>query len=174
VVRTKAAPGSIASSVQKEIVAVDPEQPAYHIKTMGQWTQDSLALRRLGTLLLSAFSGVALVLAAVGIYGVMAFWVGQRSREFGIRLALGAQRVEVLDLVLRRGLRLAVVGVIAGLLGAIALTRVLNHLLFQVSPGDPITFAGVALLLVAVALLACWLPARRAMKVDPMSALRCE
>jgi len=124
--------------------------------------------------LLGIFAGVAVLLAVIGLYGVMAYSVSQRTREIGIRLALGAQGGDVLLQFLRQSLKLTVLGVALGLAGAFALTGVLAHLLFEVTPRDPITFAGVALLLMAVTLFAGWLPARRAAKVDPMVALRCE
>ncbi len=124
--------------------------------------------------LLGLFAGAALLLAALGLYGVMAYSVSQRRREIGIRMALGAQRGAVQLQFLRQGLKLALLGVVLGLAGALALTQVLTHLLFEVTPRDPITFIGVAVLLVAVAVLACWLPARRATEVSPMEALRCD
>jgi putative ABC transport system permease protein len=124
--------------------------------------------------LFSIFSAVALVMAAAGIYGVMAYFVAQRNREIGIRLALGAQRHDVLKLVLRTGMILAVTGLTVGLASAFALSRLMSTLLFEVTPTDPITFFGVAAFLILVALLACYIPARRAMKVDPLVALRNE
>jgi putative ABC transport system permease protein len=174
VIRTRAAPRSVAVGVQKEIAAIDPEQPAYNIKTMEEWMGGSLAVRRLGTLLLSIFAALALLLAAVGIYGVMAYWVGQRTHEIGLRMALGARQHDVLRLVVGQGLRLGLVGVGLGLAGAFALTRFLSSLLFDVRSTDPVTFLGVSLMLAGVTLLACYLPARRAAKVGPMEALRCE
>jgi putative ABC transport system permease protein len=123
-------------------------------------------------MLLGIFGGVALVLSAIGIYGVLAFAVAQRVREFGIRQALGADRASILSLVLRQGLRTTAIGIVIGLAGALALTRYLQSLMFGVSPSDPAVFAGVTALLVAVALLACYVPARRATRVDPMVALR--
>ena len=126
------------------------------------------------TILLTLFSAVALVLAVVGIYGVISYSVAQRTREFGLRMALGAQRAEVLSLVLKRGMLLGLIGVIVGLAGALSLTRFLSGLLFGVTPTDPITFGAVSLLLAAIAFLASYIPARRATKVDPMEALRHE
>jgi putative ABC transport system permease protein len=173
-IRTHAAPQLLAPSVQKEIAAVDPAQPAFNIRTMEEWTRDSLALRRLGTWLLSAFSGVALVLAAVGIYGVMACWASQRTHEIGLRVALGARKSQVLGLILKQGLLLAALGGALGMIGAAAATRMLSSLLFHVRPTDPATFALGPLVMGATALLACYLPALRASRVDPIEALRSE
>jgi putative ABC transport system permease protein len=133
-----------------------------------------VAQPRLQTALLSLFAVIALALAAVGLYGVLAYLVTQRTREIGVRIALGAQKQNVLSLVIGQGMKLALVGVGVGVLVALALTRVLRSLLYDVKPTDPPTFVAVSLLLVAIALIACWLPARRAAKVDPMEALRYE
>jgi ABC-type antimicrobial peptide transport system permease subunit len=141
---------------------------------MNEVVADSLAPQRFSMLLLNGFAAVALLLASIGLYGVIAYLVSQRTHEIGIRLALGAQRRDVLRLVFRHGLKLALGGVALGLLAALGLTRLLAKMLYGVSATDPLTFMGVALLLTFVALLACWLPARRATKVDPMIALRCE
>ena len=135
---------------------------------------DNFAARRVPVMLMSAFGALALLLASVGIYGVMSYSVTQRTNEIGIRIALGASRVNVLGLVLRRGLMLAACGVVVGLAGSFALTRLLTTQLFGVSATDPVTFIMVSLTLMAVALLATYLPARRAMKVDPLVALRYE
>jgi len=134
----------------------------------------SIAQPRFQTGLLNLFGAVALLLAACGIYGVLAYAVTQRQREIGIRMALGAQKRNVLSLVIGQGMKLALAGVVLGIAAALALTRVLRTLLYGVEPGDPLTFAGVSLLLVGIALFACWLPARRAARVDPMEALRYE
>jgi putative ABC transport system permease protein len=135
---------------------------------------DSLAARRFAMILLGAFAVLALVLASVGIYGVIAYIVGQRTQEIGIRMALGAQRNDVMGLVLWQGARLALMGVSIGIAGALALTRLMTRLLYGVSATDPLTFAGLALILTLVAIAACWIPARRAMRVDPVVALRYE
>jgi ABC-type antimicrobial peptide transport system permease subunit len=146
----------------------------YDPQTMNEVLADSLARQRFSMILLNAFAGVALLLAGVGLYGVISYLVGQRTHEIGIRMALGAQRLDVLRLVVKHGMKMALGGVALGLIAALGLTRLLARLLYGVSPTDPATFISVALLLAAVALLACLLPARRATKVDPMVALRYE
>jgi ABC-type antimicrobial peptide transport system permease subunit len=148
--------------------------PEARAKALSKTLAEQVAEPRLYALLLSLFAGIALLLAAVGIYSVLAYSVAQRTQEFGIRLALGAQGGDVLKLVIRQGLKLALLGIGIGLAGALALTRLLKTLLFNVSATDPATFALIALLLLAVALVACWLPARRATQVDPLAALRVE
>lgn len=150
------------------------DQPISSVKTMNQMRLESLAQLRFNTLLLSIFAGIGLILAAIGIYGVMSYSVVQRTHEIGIRMALGAQPENVLKLVLRLGMILALIGVGIGLVASFALTRVMVSLLYGVSATDPITFGVVSLLLVMVALLASYIPARKATKVDPMIALRHE
>jgi len=158
--------------VRAAVRAIDPEQPIAEVRTMEQWIGRSLQTRRAPMLLLAVFGGVALALSAIGIYGVLAFGVAQRVREFGIRQALGADRASILSLVLWQGLRTAGAGILFGAGGAFLLTRSLRSLLFGVTSHDPAVFAGVAALLFAVAILACSVPAVRATRVDPMVALR--
>jgi len=153
-------------------LSLDPEQPMTNARTIDQWIARSLATRRAPMVLLALFGGVALVLSAIGIYGVLAFGVTQRVREFGIRQALGANRRAILTLVLTYGLRTIAIGVTIGLVGSFILTRFLQTLLFGVGRHDISVFLGVPLLLIAVALAACYIPARRATEIDPMAALR--
>jgi putative ABC transport system permease protein len=174
VVRTETDPMPLASAVERAIWAVDKDQPVTRIKTMERMMADSVAPRRLTVVLIGIFASLALVLATGGIYGVISYTVGQRTHEIGVRMAMGARSVDVLKLVVGQGLRLVAVGVAAGLAGSIALTRVLARFLFGVTPTDPLTFAAVSVLLVTVALLASYIPARRASQVDPVNALRYE
>ena len=174
VVRAQTEPTALINAIKAEARALDKDQPVSGITTMSQLLADSVAQPRFNSLLLSLFAGLALLLAAAGVYGVMSCAVSQRTRELGIRMALGAQQGAVLGMVLRQGAALAGAGIVLGLVGAFALTRLLRTLLYGVSPIDPITFVLIPLLLGPVALLACWLPARRAAKVDPMEALRYE
>jgi putative ABC transport system permease protein len=167
-------PHALAPTVQREILAIDADQPVYRVRTMHELMADSVARRRLAMMLLAIFAGAALILAVVGIYGVMSYSVSQRAHEMGIRMALGASRASVLRLVLGQSLSLALAGVVVGLAGSLMMANLMASLLFQVPPRDPLTFALVALVLTASALLASYLPARRATQVDPMISLRCE
>jgi predicted permease len=174
VVRTKVEPTSLAATVRKTVWEIDRDQPVSNISTMEEVLAESVARQRFSMLLLGIFAGVALVLAAVGLYGVMSYSVAQRTREIGIRMALGAQRRDVLRLVVGHGLKLVLIGVSIGLVAAFILTRVMSSLLFGVSATDPTTFITISMVLMSVALLASYIPARRATKVDPMVALRYE
>ncbi|MGE5724552.1 MAG: FtsX-like permease family protein, partial [Acidobacteriota bacterium] len=174
VVRTATPPLSMVPAIRETLRQIDKDQPMAKIATMDRLVSDSVASSRFTMLLLSAFAGFALVLACIGIYGVMAYSVAQRTHEIGIRLALGAQRRDVLRLVLAQGARLALIGVGIGVAAAMILTRLMTTLLYRVSASDPMTFAAVAILLTFIAPLACYIPARHAMKVDPMVALRYE
>jgi predicted permease len=174
VVRTTNDPASLTRAVHEQVFAADKNQPVYDIQTMDERVARSLDERRFSMMLLGIFSGFALVLAAFGLYGVLAFAVSQRTREIGIRMALGAHASDVLRQVMRQGMTLVSIGIAAGLAVSLALTRIMSSLLYGVSAADPITFAAISVLLMGVALAACFVPARRATKVDPMVALRYE
>jgi predicted permease len=174
VARTTGDPLQLAAPIKSEIFALDPGLPVARIATVTSLLSGSVAARRFNLLLLEGFATLALILAAVGIYGVISYNVSQRTRETGIRIALGARTTDVIGGVLRDGLGMTALGLAAGLLGAVALSRVLRGLLFEVTPGDPVALAGAAGLLLAVALVACTIPARRATRVDPIIALRSE
>ncbi len=174
VVRMSVAPRGMAERIRQAVLGVDPDQPVTNVRTMEEVTAESIVQRRFILMLLGVFAGVALLLAAIGLYGVIACAVSQRTRELGIRMALGATRQDVLSLMLGQGTKLAAIGILFGVIGALGLTRVLVNLLYEIKPTDPLTFAGVSLLLFLVSLFASWLPARRAAKVDPMEALRHE
>ena len=174
VVRSRENPATLAAAVKQGIWRVDARIPVTKLRTMKEVMGASYQEQRFNMLLLGIFAAVALALAAVGIYGVMSYAVAQRTHEIGIRMALGAQSHDVLKMVVRQGMTLALTGVGIGLLAALPLTRLMKTLLFGVNATDPATYVVIALLLIAVALLACFLPARRATKVDPMVALRYE
>jgi predicted permease len=174
VIRASAEPHSLVGHVRTELKAIDSGVPLTKIRTMEEVVDDTVTGRRFSVLLVGLFAALALVLTTIGLYGSVSFWVSQRTREIGIQMALGANRVDVIRQVIMQGLKLAMLGVAIGLVGAFALTRFLAHLLFGISHRDPITFVGVVSLLLAVTLLACYIPARRAAKIDPMEALRYE
>jgi putative ABC transport system permease protein len=174
VVRTDGEPAAIAPAIQREIRTLDPNQPVSDVRTMNQVMSEWVSRSRFNTLLLGLFAGLATLLSAVGIFGVMNYSVALRTRELGLRLAVGAQPRQVLLLVLKQGLLMTLAGVVMGLAAAFALTRLLSGLLFGVGTVDVTTFATISLLLVVVSLLACYLPARRAMRIDPLKALRYE
>ena len=174
VVRAKGDPRALAGAVRGAVAAVNPSVAVYDVETMAQLVRGSVSQPRFLTALVGLFAALALVLASVGLYGLVSFTVSARTQEIGVRMALGAQRQSVLALVLGEGLRLVVAGLAIGLVAAAALTRGLASLLFEVTPTDPLTYAGVAALFVGVALVAVAVPARRASRVDPLVALRYE
>jgi putative ABC transport system permease protein len=165
---------TLASEIRGVIGSIDKDQPVFAVATMSQLVQDSVSTRRITFIVLGAFSALALVLAAIGIYGVISYSVAQRAHEIGIRMALGAQPGNVLRMVIAQGAKITATGVLIGLLASLGLTRLMGTLLYSVSFADPITFAGVTLALALVAMVACYIPARRTLRVDPISALRCE
>ncbi len=174
IVRSSIDPLSLVGAVREQVLAIDPDQPISRVRTMDEVISGVLAQRRLAMSLLTAFAGVALLLAVIGIYGVMSYSAAQRTQEMGIRMALGAGRLSILRLVVSQGMKLALAGVVLGLIAAFALTRYLSTSLFGVSALDPLTFTGVAPILLVVALVACYVPARRVSRVNPLIALRYE
>jgi len=174
VARTRVDPASIAGALRQQVWAIDKDQPVFEVRTMEEVRSISVALYSFSSVTLGIFAGVALLLASIGIYGVMAFAVTQRTQEIGIRMALGARGADVLKLVIRHGMAMALIGVVIGLAGAWGLTRFLKGLLVGTSSTDLMTFSLVTGCLLIAALLACFIPARRATKVDPLVALRYE
>jgi putative ABC transport system permease protein len=173
-IRTSSAQMVLARPVHELVLSIDKDQPVSKVRTMDEVVEASVAAPRFRTLLLGLFGLTALLLAGLGIYGVMSYLVSQRRREIGIRMALGAEQPQVIKLVLRHGLALTLAGLGTGLVGALGLTHLLSSMLYEVRPTDPMTFLGATLVLAASALLASYIPARRATKVDPMEALRHE
>lgn len=174
ITRATTDPNQLIGAMRQQVKVLDPDQPIYNVRTMSEIRSDSVAPERLNLTLLSIFAGIALVLAVVGIYGVMSYSVTQRTHEIGIRMAIGAQPRDVFKMVLGQGMMLALIGVAVGLVGAFGLTRLMATMLFGVEPTDPVTFAAIAVLLTCVAMVACYLPGRRATKVDPVVSLRYE
>jgi ABC-type antimicrobial peptide transport system permease subunit len=173
-VRTRVPPLTLVADVRRAIHAVDPEQPIANLRTLEQSVANSLQTRRVVLTLLAVFAATALFLACIGIYGVMTYSVVQRTREMGIRIALGAGAGQVVALVLRDGLRLVLIGLLLGAFAGFVAGRLIASLLYNVSAADPVVFLTVSLVLLSVALFACWLPARKATQVDPITALRTE
>jgi putative ABC transport system permease protein len=173
-VRTSLPMAEIGARLRQVVASVDKDQPVLVVNAMQELLDNSVAPRRFVARMLALFGALALVLAAAGIYGVASYSVSRRTQEIGLRVALGAQRGDVLRLIVGQGVRLTIIGIALGLAGALALTRTLASLLYGVGATDPITFASVPLVLAIVGLAACYIPARRAAKVDPMTALRCE
>jgi putative ABC transport system permease protein len=173
-VRTAAAPQAMMETIRKTVEDLNGENVVYGGQTMEEIIADSLAARRFSMILLGIFAALALLLSSIGIYGVISYFVGQRTREIGIRVALGAQKLDVLRLVIGQGTRMALLGVGAGVVAGLLLTRLMAKMLYGVSATDPWTFAAVAALLLGVTTLACYVPARRATRVDPVVALRYE
>jgi putative ABC transport system permease protein len=165
---------TIPAEVRAQVQSVNPELPVFGAKTLDDALSSSLSERRFSMEMVALFAVTALLLAGLGIYGTISYVVSERTREIGVRLALGAQRGEILGMVLRQGFGLAVSGAAVGLVGALIVSRLISGLLYGVRPTDPLTFAGVTLVLTVVALAACYIPARRAMRVDPLVALRYE
>ena len=173
-VRTAGEPLAAVAAVRREVTGLDPDQPISDVRSMDERITRSLTGRRFNMVLLSLFAALALTLAAVGIYGIVAYAVTERSHEIGLRVALGAQRRDVVAMVVRQGMTMALIGTAAGVTASLVMVRVMSGLLFGVSAADPVTFVAIPLLLVMVSLAACYIPARRATRVDPMIALRSE
>lgn len=174
IVKAASDPNLLIKSIREQLKAIDPDQPLFNVRTMNEIRAESVASERLNLTLLSLFAGIALVLAIVGIYGVMSYSVTQRTHEIGIRMAIGAQPRDVFKMIIGQGMTMALIGVGIGLIGAFGLTRLMATMLFGVEPTDPLTFAAIAILLTTVALIACYVPGRRATKVDPVVSLRYE
>ena len=174
VMRTSSDPVSMIPAIRSQVFTLDKDQPVFDIMTMDQRLAKSVASSRFVMLLLGAFSVLALGLAALGLYGALAYLVTQRTQEIGLRMALGARRIDVFKLVIGKGMRLVIIGMAIGLVASLALTRVMGSLLFEVTPTDALTFVIVSAVLLTVALLACYIPARRATNVDPLTSLRYE
>jgi len=174
VTRTSSNPQSLVPAIRREVARLDPDIPVSEVATMEEVMSESIWQTRLYALLFGIFAGGALVLAVIGIYGVMAYLVLTRTHEIGVRMALGATARDVFKLVVGRGMKLTAIGVLLGVAGALGLTRLMHSLLFNISATDPVTFTFISLLLVLAAFLACYIPARRATKVDPLVALRYE
>lgn len=172
--RTLLRPDALEKSLREIVAAIDPNQPVFEIRMMQDRVAETWAAPRLMSFLLATFSGLALALALVGLYGVMSYNGVRRMREIGVRLALGARRRQISAMMLGQGIRLLAIGLLVGFAGALALSRVIRNLLFQVSASDPAIYAAVSILLVITAIVACWIPARRAARVDPMITLRTE
>jgi ABC-type antimicrobial peptide transport system permease subunit len=173
-VRAKSDPDTITTGVREAVHAVDPDLPIANYATLTTLVDTSTTADRFAMLLVAAFGALVLVLAGIGMYGVISYSVLQRTPEFGVRIALGAQRSQIFVMVLKQGSRLACVGIAIGTFGALAATHLITRFLYGVQPTDPVTFVAVSILLMAIALLACYMPARKAMKVDPMILLRYE
>jgi putative ABC transport system permease protein len=173
-VRTTGDPLSVAEEVRQQVWAVDKDQPVSNVITLKELVDASVAQPRMNTLLLGGFAAMGLLLAALGIYAVLSFAVTQRTQEMAVRMALGARSIDVVRMVVVSGLRLFAIGLAIGLPAALGLSRLLSHLLFEVTPADPLSYASVIVILAGIVLLACYVPARRAAKVDPMVALRYE
>jgi len=171
-VRTEGPPAALISEIRRELAGIDSQQPVYNMVPLETMIGDSIAKPRFHALLILCFAALALALAVVGAYGVMSYSVGQRTQEIGIRMALGASRANVLRMILRQGMTIALIGCVAGLAGALACGRIIAGFLFQTAPADPVVLAGICVVLLAATTLASYLPARRATRIDPMAALR--
>jgi putative ABC transport system permease protein len=174
VIRTSIDPVKLVPAVRREVQAVDPDQPVSGVATMAEVLDDETALRRMGVTLLAIFAGLALLLAILGTYGVLSYFVTQQMMEIGVRMALGAQAGDILGLVIKKGMKLALLGIAIGLAASFVLMKLISSLLYGVRASDPLTFGLIALMLTTVALLTCYIPARRATKVDPKVALKYE
>ena len=174
IVKSAGEPSSLVTAIRSTVASIDKDQPVFEVETMNQYVRDSVSTRRITFVVLGCFSALALVLAGVGIYGVISYSVAQRMREIGIRMALGAQSGDVLGIIVAQGAKIALVGIFAGVAASFCLTRLMTKLLFSISSTDPLTFAAVAAATLVTALLASYIPARRALRADPVRTLRCE